>query len=174
MAFEFFQGKMIPTKPKVLGPSVSISFRRGQVTFSDDASKMMGLVADESYVEVGFDHETNQLAFRVSTEAAEHKAKVENFLVKAKKINVPVIYIWSALDLIKGVSKETACRYPLHSGEGLFYINFSEGVEKPKAKSQSKKNVKAATVATETPITTDQQKSTLEAVKTQGKAPKKS
>ncbi|MEA4822247.1 MAG: hypothetical protein VB122_08505 [Erysipelotrichales bacterium] len=174
MAFEFFKGKMIPTKPKVLGPSVSISFRRGQVTFSDDASKMMGLVVDESYVEVGFDHETYQLAFRVSTEAAEHKAKVENFLVKAKKINVPVIYIWSALDLIKGVSKEAACRYPLYAEDGLFYIKFSEGVEKPKAKPKPEKMVTAATVAAETPATMDQQKPPLEAVKAQGKAPKKS
>ena len=141
MAVVFFHEPIVATKPKVEGPSVSISFRRGLVSFSKEASEMMGLEVGKSHIEIGYDDETMQLVFVVSTEAAEYKAKVENLYVTATDANVSVIHISSLLDLIKGVSKETACRYPLHSGDGLFYINFSEGVAKPKAKSQSKKKV---------------------------------
>lgn len=149
MAVVFFHEPIIATKPKVEGPSVSISFRRGQVSFSEEAAKMMGFEIGKTFIEVGFDDETKQLVFVVSKESAPYKAKVENFLVQARKVNVPVIYIWSALNSISGVSTETAQRYPLYSGDGRFYINFAEGVEKPKSKSKPKKKAEAKAVTEE-------------------------
>ncbi|WP_043640675.1 hypothetical protein [Desulfovibrio sp. TomC] len=133
MAMKFFNEKLVPTIVKIEGASVSISYRRSQVTFSKEAVELMKLEPGKSFIEVGYDEDAKRVAFKVSTKPGESKAKVETFHVHAKNIDVPVIYIASYLEEIPGIPRGLACRYPLHSSEeGYFYFDLSEGKEKVK------------------------------------------
>lgn len=140
MAMKFFSEKLVPTIAKIEGASVSISYRRSQVTFSKEAAEMMKLQPGKSFIEVGYDDEAKMVAFKVSTKAGESKAKVENLHVHATNVEVPVIYIASYLEKITGIPKGLSSRYPLHSSEeGYFFINLSEGKEKVKPVKREKK-----------------------------------
>ena len=133
MAMKFFEEKLVSTIGKIEGPSVSISPRRSQVVFSNEAATMMELKMGKSFIEIGYDDKAGQVAFKVSATAGDAKAKVEAFHVHAKKIDVPAIYIASYLEKMTKIPSGTACRYPLHrSDEGYFFINLSEGKQKPK------------------------------------------
>ena len=133
MAMKFFNEKLVPTIVKIEGASVSISYRRSQVTFSKEAVELIKLEPGKSFIEVGYDEDAKSVAFKVSTTAGENKAKVETFHVHAKNLDVPVIYIASYLEEIPGIPRGLACRYPLHSSdEGYFFFNLSEGKQKTK------------------------------------------
>ena len=133
MAMKFFNEKLVPTIAKIEGPSVSISYRRSQVAFSKEAATWMELKLEKSFIEVGYDEEAGQVAFKVSYKSGDAKAKVETLHVQATDVDVPVIYIASYLEEISGIPRGLACRYPLHnSGEGYFFINLSEGKQKTK------------------------------------------
>ena len=133
MAMKFFEEKLVSTIGKIEGPSVSISPRRSQVVFSKEAATMMELKIGKSFIEVGYDDEAGQVAFKVSTKAGDAKAKVEALHVQATDVDVPVIYIASYLEKMTKIPSGKACRYPLHkSDEGYFFINLSEGKQKSK------------------------------------------
>ena len=140
MAMNFFKDKLIPTFGSVEGPSVSISVRRSQVSFSKDAVETMKLQAGKSFIEIGYDDEAKEMAFKVQTKAADNRAEVQNLHVQATNVDVPVIYIGSYLKEIPEISRKSSVRYQLHTSEdGYFFISLNEGKEKTKPQPRQKK-----------------------------------
>lgn len=141
----FYTGKLIPSKTvqKIQGPGVSISFSRSQITFNKEASDLMGLVENKTFVLVGFNNAEKQVGFQVSKERTESSAVVQKKVVKIPAApEYMFIKVASVLEEYKEIPRKGVYKYPLHkSEEGYCYINISEGQMVPVKgkKSEAKK-----------------------------------
>jgi hypothetical protein len=139
MAMKFFSEEIKPYVSSIKGPTISLSMRRGQISFSTEASELLKLKTDKSYIAIGYDEENNLLGFKVLSKKEPGTALVEELKVYAIKQSVNVIYAFSLLDKISDIPRDGSYKYLIQEGEGdVFYVDLSKGKKNPKAKSKVK------------------------------------
>lgn len=138
MSWEFFKDDIKPYVPSLKGPTISLSMRRGQISFSKEASELMQLKAGKSYVAIGYEHEKNLLGFKVLSKKEKGSAPVEELKVYAIDTTVDVIYAFSALDKIESIPRDGSYKYLVEKGDGgIFFVDLNKGKKNPKAKKKS-------------------------------------
>jgi hypothetical protein len=139
MVMKFFTEDIKPYVPSIKGAKVSISMRRGQVSFSDEASKLMGLETGKTFLAIGYDEDTKILGFKVSSAKGQGMAEVEDLMVYATKTRVHVIYAGSTLEKISAIPTDGSHKFQITKREeGLFCVDLTKGKKNPKAKSKAK------------------------------------
>ena len=117
MAMKFFTEEIKPYVPSIKGATVSISMRRGQVTFSKEASDMMGIQTGQTYISIGYDEDTKTLGFKVNTKKDIGMAEVEDLTGPATKATVNAIYIGSLLEKIPAIPTDGSHKFQVIKGE---------------------------------------------------------
>ncbi|BAH76686.1 hypothetical protein [Solidesulfovibrio magneticus] len=139
MGFEFFTDEIKPAIGPITGPTVSISMRRGQVSFSAAASTLMKLKTGKTFIAIGYDKDNNLLGFKVASKKEQGMAPVEELKVYATGTSVDVIYAFSTLDKIPAIPRDGSYKYLVSEGEaGVFFVDLGKGKKNPKAKSKAK------------------------------------
>lgn len=135
MTMEMFNEKLVEKRENITGPSVSLSYRRTQATFSKEAAKLMNLSTESCYISFGFDKKANQLGFFVSNEPGSQKAQVKLLHVGATNVDCLYVNMASIFDKYPALQFEKAVVFPLHEHEKkYFYISLNEGKSKPSKK----------------------------------------
>jgi len=144
MAWAFFKEEIEPYVTSITGPTISLSMRRGQISFSKQASELMKIQANKSYLAIGYEEEGKLLGFKVLDQKEPGSALVEELMVYAIEQTVDVIYAFSALDKIPGIPRDGSYKYLIQEGEnGIFFVDLAKGKKNPKAKSNPKPKAKA-------------------------------
>jgi len=139
MAWEFYKEEIVPYVPSIKGPTISLSMRRGQISFSKEASKLLNLKTGKSYILIGYEEENNLLGFKVLEKKEQGAVLVEELKVYAVKGSVDIIYAFSAMDKIPGIPRDGSYKYGIQEGEGgIFFVDLGKGKKNPKAKSKAK------------------------------------
>lgn len=139
MAMKFFTDDIKPYVPSIKGAKVSISMRRGQVSFSKEASDLMKLETGKTFLAIGYDEDAKILGFKVSSEKGQGMAEVEDLMVYATKATVHVIYAGSTLEKIPSIPTDGSHKFQITKGEdGIFCVDLTKGKKNPKAKSKAK------------------------------------
>lgn len=139
MAWEFFKEKIVPYVPSIKGPTISLSMRRGQISFSKEASKLLSLKTGKSYVSIGYEEEKKLLGFKILEKEEQGAVLVEELKVHAIKQSVDAIYAFSALDKIPDIPRDGSYKYGIQEGEdGIFFVDLGKGKKNQKAKSKAK------------------------------------
>ena len=143
MAWEFFKEEIKPYVASITGPTISLSMRRGQISFSKEASKLLKIQANKTYLAIGYEDEGKLLGFKVLDKKEPGSVLVEELKVYAIDGTVDVIYAFSALDKIPAIPRDGSYKYLIQEGEGgIFFIDLGKGKKNPKVKSKAKSKSK--------------------------------
>ena len=138
MGFEFFTEEIKPYVPSLKGATISLSMRRGQISFSKEASDLLRLKTAKTYISIGYDKENNLLGFKVFSKKEPGTAVVEELKVYATGTSVDVIYAFSTFDKIPAIPRDGSYKFLIKEGEdGVFYVDLAKGKKNPKAKSKA-------------------------------------
>ncbi len=137
MAFKFFEEEITPYIPSLKGPTISLSMRRGQVSFSKEASTLLKLKTGQTYLTIAYDDVEDLLGFKVYNTKQPGSALVQDLQVYATGTSVNVIYAFSIFEKIPTIPKDGSYKYSIKEGDGgIFQVDLKKGKKNPKAKSK--------------------------------------